>query len=213
MNIDAFSRFKSEINSYFALVLLNMVFGAMAMAFGMQSAVALLTGVSGMQAGVILKAGIMALSAIIFGLGFCWVLLAARTIKDVAPIRREFRRHKGPVPDDTLTCWMVRTTAGYRGNRRTIQAMVMVCTLGGVCFLILGLLNSLELYSPGLTSGQVTVNTLLLVPAALLTLGVAVVSLGSSWYFSKFSKIWGSRTDEIARSEPMLAETLGRGLK
>jgi hypothetical protein len=146
-----------------------------------------------------------------FGLGLGWVMFSARILKGITLIRRESEHHKGAVPDETLTCWIVRTTAHYRENEKTIRNMILVCTLGGFCFLVIGLLSSLEFLSVGLTSGSFTLNSYLLVPSALLTLGVAIVSLASSFWFMKFSKTWAFRQGEIARSEAELAEKLGRG--
>ncbi len=209
MTIDNLARFKNEINSFFALILLNLVFGAMAMAFGMQFIVTSVMGLTGLPSTMVLRVITGAFSLVCFGLGLSWVLFSARILKGITLIRREFRHHKGPVPEETLTCWIVRMTAHYRENKKTIRNMILVCTLGGFCFLILGILNSLEFFSFSLTTGSVTLNSYLLIPAALLTLGVAIVSLVSSLYFMKFSKAWDLRQDEISRSEHELAEKLG----
>jgi hypothetical protein len=211
MTNEKLARFKTEINSFFALVVMNLVFGAMAMAFGIQFIVASVTGAPGPGTGMGLRVLTGALALVGFGLGFAWVMLSAGVLRGITPIRREFHKRKGAVSDETLTCWMVRMAAHYRGNEKTIRNMVLVCTIGGFCFLLLGLLNSLEFLSFSLASGKVSLNSLLLLPAALLTLGVAVVSLISSYYLGKFSKTWGRRQDEIARSECELAEKLGRG--
>ena len=48
MNNDTVSQFKNELNTFFVLVLMNLVFGALAMAFGMQFMV---TSVLGMTDG------------------------------------------------------------------------------------------------------------------------------------------------------------------
>jgi len=210
MSTDNLARFKTEINSFFVIILLNLVFGAMAMAFGILFIVESVTGAPGVQTNAVLRALTGVLAMVSFGLGFGWVLLSSRVLKGVTLIRREFRHHNGPVSDDMLTCWMVRMTAHYRGNRNTIRNMILICTLGGCCFLLLGVLDSLELYSLDLTSGSITLNGLSLIPAAVLTLGIAAVSLLSSYYFSKFSKVWDLREVEISCSEQQLAETLGR---
>lgn len=210
MPTENLARFKSELNSFFALILLNLVFGAMAMAFGMQFIVASVLGLNAGQGPEGIRILIVALSMVFFGLGLSWVVFSARVLKGVTLIRREFRRHKGPVPDETLTCWIVRMTAHYREHRKTIRHMILVCTLGGFCFLILGLLTSLESFSIGPTSGTFALNNYLLILSAILTLGVAVVSLLSSYYFTKFSDAWDLRQDEISRSEHELAEQLGR---
>ena len=70
------ARFKNEINSFFALVVLNLVFGAIAMGFGMQYFVASVIGVSGVQAGLVLTLLTGALAMVSFGLGFGWILFS-----------------------------------------------------------------------------------------------------------------------------------------
>jgi len=87
--------------------------------------------------------------------------------------------------------------------------MILVCTLGGFCFLTLGIINALEFFSIGLSSGRFTLDNYFLIPAALLTLGIALVSLLSSYYFSKFSRTWDLRLLETARSEDILKKSLG----
>ena len=48
------------------------------------------------------------------------------------------------ITDERLTCLIVRMLAHYRDNRRTIRTMILVCTLGGGCFFVLGIANSLK---------------------------------------------------------------------
>jgi hypothetical protein len=211
MKTENLARFKSEINCFFALVLLNLVFGAMAMAFGLQFILSSVLGLTGGTGTPGLRMIIGAISMVCFGLGLGWILMSARILKGITLIRREFKHHTGPVPDETLTCWIIRMIAHYRGNRKQIQNMIVMCTLGGFCFLVLGVLNSLEFFSIGPLSGSISLNGYLLIPSALLTLGIALVSLASSFYFARFSKTWDFRQDEISRSEHELAEKLGRG--
>ena len=69
MTKENLARFKTEINSFFALVLLNLVFGAMAMAFGMQFIVTSVMGLTGGQAAVGLRVLTGAIAMVSFGLG------------------------------------------------------------------------------------------------------------------------------------------------
>ncbi len=201
MTDETFRRFRSELNSFFILILLNLVFGALAMAFGVQFIVTSVLGVLGGEGLTLFRIGAGILSLISFGLGISWVTSSARMLGSITEIRSEFQNLKGPVSDETVTSGIVRMVAHYRENRKTIDRMILVCTLGGVCFFVLGILNSVEFFSISLSSGRFTLNNYLLIPSALLTLGIALVSLLSSYYFSKFSKIWDLRLEETARSE------------
>ncbi|MDD3136041.1 MAG: hypothetical protein PHF64_06035, partial [Methanoregula sp.] len=111
--------------------------------------------------------------------------------------------------DETVTRGIVRMVAHYRENKKTIRTMILVCTLGGFCFLVLGVLSSMEFFSGGISSGRFVLNSYLLIPSALLTLAIAFVSLLSSYYFLKFSRTWDLRQQETTRSEDILKKTLG----
>jgi len=209
MTEETLTRFKSELNSFFVLILLNLVFGALVMAFGVQYIVTSVPGLTGWQSLTLHRIAGGALSMVCFGLGIAWIISSAEVLDGIDEIRTEFKDRKGPITDETLTGGIVRMIAHYRENRKTIQRMILVCTLGGICFLVLGSMNSLELISFSLTSGSFTLNTYLLIPSALLTLGIALVSLLSSYYFRNFSKAWDLRLQEADHSGDMLKKSMG----
>ena len=202
------NQFRNELTALFVIVVLNIVFGALAMAFGVQYMV---SSVSGQAAGqfLVLRVVTGTVAMICFGLGIAWIISSVKIFDGIEEIREEFQDRKKPVSDETLTSGIIRMMAHYRQNTKTIHTMILVCTLGGFCFLALGIINSLEFLSISLSSGQFTLKNYLLIPAALLTLGIALVSLLSSYYFSKFSRTWDLRLMETARSEEMLKKSLG----
>lgn len=210
MRTENLVQFKSELNTFFALIILNLIFGALAMAFGIQFIIASVLGLTAGQATIELRALTGAISLICFGLGLMWVRSGAQILEGITGIRREFRNREEPVPDETLTCWIVRLTAHYRQNKQTIRWMILVCTAGGFCFLTLGMINSLEFISLSFSSATFTLNSWLLIPSAFLALGAGLVSLASSFYFTQFSRTWDLRQEEISRREHELAEKLGR---
>jgi hypothetical protein len=202
-------RFKSELDSFFLLIILNLVFGAMAMAFGVQFMVTSVLGLTDGQSLSLLRLVTGALSMVCFGLGISWIVSSTKILKGVTGIRREFRHRDGPVTDEVLTSGIVRMMAHYRENKKTIRTMILVCTLGGICFFLLGIINSMEFFSISLSSGSITLNSYRLIPAVLLTLGIALVSLLSSYYFMNFSRAWDLRLKETARSEETLENSMG----
>ncbi|MFA5346732.1 MAG: hypothetical protein WC294_01220 [Methanoregula sp.] len=209
MTDETLLRLRSELNSFFLLVLLNLVFGALAIAFGVQFIV---TSVLGLTGGHSLSLqGIIggSLSMVCFGLGIAWIISSAEIFEGIEGIRTEFLDRNKPVSDESLTSGIIRMVAHYRENRKTIRTMIIVGILGGFCFLALGIINSVEFFSLNLSSGRFTLNNYLLIPSALLTLGIALVSLFSAFYFMNFSRVWDLRLQETARSEDMLKKTMG----
>ena len=179
------------------------------MAFGVQFIVTSVLGLTSGETLSVFRIVTAAISMVCFGLGISWIISSAEIMEGISEIREEFRSRQEPVSEETLTSGIIRMIAHYRENRKTIQRMILVCTLGGICFLVLGIMNSLELISFSLTSGSFTLNSYLLIPSALLTLGVALVSLLSSYYFRNFSKAWDLRLQEADRSGDMLKKSMG----
>ncbi len=199
------TRFKSELSSFYVLVLLNLIFGVLAIGVGIQFIIASVLGLSGGQT----TPEFRIVTALCFGLGIGWVISSATILKGISSIRREFRYRTETASDETVTRGIVRMVAHYRETKKTIRTMILVCTLGGFCFLALGIMNSMEFFSGDLLSGRFTLNSYLLIPPALLTLTIASVSLISSYYFFNFSRTWDLRQQETAKSEDTLKRSMG----
>ena len=209
------SQFRTEIRQFFLVSLLNLVFAAIAIAIGVQYMVTailsqtidpVIPGFPGML-GLRIFAGAIAL--ICFGLGIRWILATVRIFEGIVTIKDDLEEAGNAITDERLTCLIVRMLAHYRDNHKTIRTMILVCTLGGGCFFVLGIANSLKVLSVSAGGFAFTLDNLLLIPAMLLTLGIACASLLSSYYFSKFAKVWDRRLHEIDESECTLKKTLG----
>jgi len=215
MHEQTLSQFGTEIRQFFLISLLNLVFAAIAIAIGVQYIVTAILGqtLDPVIPGFPVIPGMRMLSAAIalccFGLGIQWILSTVRIFEGVVMIKDDLKKAGGAITDTRLTCLIVRMLAHYRDNRRTIRTMILVCTLGGVCFFVLGMANSLKVLSISSGGFAFTFDNLLLIPAMILTLGISLASLLSSYYFSKFARVWDQRLNAIGRSECTLKQKLG----
>lgn len=207
------SRFSRELAHFFIISILNVVFGALAMAFGIQYIVMSVLGLTGGDPFSLKQIVTAGLSMIAFGLGLSWIISSVEILDGIDDIRKSLNESTIPTRDEITTCGIVRMIAHYRGHRKTIRTMILVCTIGGFCFLALGIISSIELFSFSLSSGTITLNSLHLIPSAILALGIGLISLVSSFYFSKFSKVWDIREVEISRAEQELADTMERDFR
>jgi hypothetical protein len=206
---DTLSQFRTEVRHFFLISLLNLVFAALAISYGVQFMVtAILGGVSDpATTGFRIFSGVVAMTC--FGLGISWLLLSLRIFEGIETIKDDLDREGTSITDERLTCLIVRMLVHYRDNRGTVEKMICVCTAGGCGFFILGIATSLEAFSITTEGTTFALNNLLVIPAILLTLGIALASLISSWYFSKFTRVWDRRIHEIEESECALKKTLG----
>jgi len=209
------SQFRTEIRQFFLVSLLNLVFAAIAIAIGVQYMVTAILSqtidpfIPGFPMIPGLRIFTGAIAMICFGLGIRWILSTVRIFEGIVTIKDDLEKASDTITDERLTCLIVRMLAHYRDNRKTIRTMILVCTLGGGCFFVLGIANSLKVLSISSGGFAFTLDNLLLIPAMLLTLGIALASLLSSYYFSKFAKVWDRRLHEIDASECALKKTLG----
>lgn len=203
------TRFRRELNSFFGVTLLNVVFAAQAMALGIAYMVAAALGTPEIPAEPALRilAGALALAS--FGLGIAWIRSSAVILRGIALIRRPFRRRSGPASEEEVTQGIVRMVAHYRENRATVRTMIIVCVVGGLFFLAQGLVSALESVSLSFSAGSVTLNAFALIPSAALSLGIGLVGLLSAYYFNRFSRSWDLRLEETARAEERLRNAMG----
>ncbi len=140
-------------------------------------------------------------------LGIKWILASVEIFSSIEELKSAYDAKKGQMTPEDSTGFIIQMINQYRINKATIRTMILVCTAGGCCFLVLGIMSSIEFVSAGLTSGMITLNYLL-IPSALLSLGIAMVSLLCSYYFRKYASVWDMRLSGISRSENVLEKIL-----
>jgi len=211
MHESAFVRFGNEIRHFYLITVANIVFAALVIAFGISVSVQpaiLIYETSSIASYATNSPAILFIALVAALVGFGWILSGVRIFEGIKAIKDDLDWKGEEVPDEALTRLIVRMLSHYRNNRTTVRAMILVCTLGGICIFVLGIAGSLEYLSVSTGGIVFTLNTSLVVPLMLLTFGVAVVSLASSFYFSRFAKVWDERLGEIEESEVLLKETL-----
>jgi len=205
MTENTLAQFKKELDIFVIIVSMNMAAGALAMALAMTYIIVSIQGQPAWQIPAHLRILVAILFMIGFGFGLNWIAASGRILRGVKPVRREYRRRTGPVPDETLTCWIVRVLAHYRGNRSTIRWMVPISIIGGSAFLLLGISNLAQ----GIFGADDPFRWFAFTAAAInMTIGCA--SIACVLYFRRYSAAWDERIETAARSEQALQCALER---
>ena len=201
--------FAFELRSFFALCLLSLVFGALALAFGLQFIVTAILGMATTgDFGILpfLQALIGWAGAVI---GFRWILSSAGILKGVNRIQRAYTALEKPVSGEAITGLIIRMMAHYRENWKTIWRMNLISTVGGAIFLALGLANLLQGIT-GLT-GAANISALLPFLAAAINLTIGLVCLFLSSWFRRYARAWELRLIEASRWEENLKQSMEQG--
>lgn len=207
--------FSDELNRFFALCLLNLVFGALAMAFGMQFIVTAALAMAEAQ-----TLGIFSLVQVLIGwaaaaIGFRWIISSAKILKGVTKIRREFRAMEDPAPAEALTGLIVRMLAHYRANWKTIWRMNLISIVGGAIYIALGVVNILQgissWYSPSSSEFFYLPAFIAYCIAAGINLAIGLVALLSATAFRRYARAWDRRIIEADRAGEALQGSLEEG--
>lgn len=209
MNEQAYLRFRTEIRHFSLVAILNLIFAAIVMAMGVSYMVSAVFGIVPPGSGLLQQTLSGAVALACFGLAIGWIISTVRIYEGVEEISDELEESEDRLTEERITCLMVRMLAHYRDNRTAIQRMILVCTLGGCCFFVLGILTSLETLAITADGISFTLDNLLVIPAMFLTIGIALTSLLSSYYFSRFAAVWDQRIRKIDESECAFRTHLG----
>jgi hypothetical protein len=202
---DISQQFGDEIRSFFAVTILNLVFGALVLAFGVLFIVSSLVPLG--QSGTFGLVPLLQLLVGVIGalLGIRWITLSATILKGVGPVQKEYRRMKKPLDNEVLTGMIIRLVSHYRGNQSTIQKMIFLCALGGCVYVALGLVNIIQ---------SVFMGTPLPVIFGVFAAGgnivIGLVALRSSVWFRRYTTAWDQRLELAIRSEDTLRQAMDR---
>lgn len=201
-------KFRSELHSFFGLIMLNMltVFGAI----GLGTALSVTMLIQGVQLGDIFAPSLIlvTLGVVAMACGVYWLIQTVDLTKGVTDIHKAYRDlPRGEVKDVTLTALMIRMTALYRANRPLIAKMKVLGTIGGVTLILLGVFLLVSELWTIQTSGFVLDNIDHLIDGGI-TIAVGVAGLITARYFSIYSKVWDARMAEAAKIEDVLRQKL-----
>lgn len=201
--------FHEELRSFFALALLNIVFAALTLAFGISivvtQALALLaagTIQTGSDAYLLLGA-----SAAVVGLW--WIPKSAQVFGDVEDIQEEAEALTDHSTEEVLRL-MVRMMALYRDQKEVIGRMVLVSRIGGAVFFLVSVFNLIGLVAQvtGTDSATEPFTISIGIAGIAVTIGMGVAALVVSALFGKYSAAWDSRLAESDRVDAILDQKM-----
>jgi hypothetical protein len=213
MNTDLSKAFEEEFLSFFALYVMNLVFAALTMAIGLAIVVQQLVSQPGTPVAGVPAVPIsitIVLGSVAFVVGLSWITVTAKLLKSVKVVRRVYRqKKKREITPEEFTGMMVHMMTQYREQKRTIRAMVVICLIGGIIYIIQGVLDISQVIM-GVVAGNGMQSVIQVILAAAISLVIGAVSIRISTYFRRYARVWDARLDALARSEDELKKMLGQ---
>jgi hypothetical protein len=202
-------QFKKEIRHFSLVTSANLIVGAIAGAAGILYIIAAILGLTTNLVAPELRVIAGAIAMVCFGLGVSVLHVTLGISRGLRAIKDKIDREGPAVTDDRITCLIVQMTAYYRDIKKTLGTIILLDPLCGLCVFVLGILTGLEAFSFTSSGFSVTLDNQVTLFAQCLTLAIAVLSLFSSYYFTKFAIAWNQRIAEIDAAECALKTNLG----
>lgn len=200
-------RLGRELSSFYALAVMNIVAGAVAMglsmSYGVQSVLEIVRTLPAIAALYSLPLAVMAFS--IFGVAMRWLVSSAEIFGEAQEIRDEYENREVEGRGGT-TSIIVKTMALYRERKSTIEKMAWVSRLAGILLLGIAAYNIASLAIFG-----VQANLSLTAISIAMNLAMGAVALYIPHLFSFFSRAWDSRLAQGERAEGELRRILEGG--
>ena len=196
-----------ELNSYQGLVTLNLMFGALTMAFGIIFIVQGVTGMVEVQGILLPETIIVTLGAIVAATAIRWLVSSAELLDGLSEIKEDYNKNKASLDDENSVSLVVKLTSHYRENKPIIKTMITISKIAGLCFVIVG---AYSLVTALIGFGDVsTWEFSLQVLGAGFNFAIAGASFAIPYFFGKYSKVWDYRLQETTKAEKQLQQQLG----
>ncbi len=200
------SRLGKELWSFYALVVMNIVAGAvvmgLSMSYGIQNILAMVKVLPSIE--LLYSLPLAALAFAGFGVAITWLISSAEIFGEAQEIREEFEGRDAA--ETSATSIIVKTMALYRERKTTINRMAWVSKLAGILLLGIAVYNLI-----GLTLFGISGDPILTAISVAMNLGMGVVALYIPHLFSNFSKSWDSRLAQGDMAEEELRRVLEGG--
>ncbi len=137
------SRLSSELGSFYALIVMNIIASAVAMGLSISNAVpGILAFVKALPSiDLSYSLPLAGIAIAICGVAISWLISSAEIFEEAQEITEELKGKEG-VEGAGTTSLIVKTMALYRARKGTIVRMMWVSRLTGIVFLAMGIHNS-----------------------------------------------------------------------
>lgn len=185
-------KFQREMRSFNALLIMNIVVGAVGMGMSISHGVIkLLTLTLPLTIDSIVTLPLVALGLIGFGISINWLISTVEIFSDAQEINEDYDNATKSPNSDAITSLIVKSMSYYRSKKSAIKQMSWVSRIAGMCFLALAIYG---IAASLLGFGEV--NLLMAAASSGVNIAIGVVALYIPRSFSNFSSSWDYRLNE-----------------
>jgi hypothetical protein len=212
MATDISNKFQRELKSFYALSVMNIIFGGIGMALGISAGVQNVLALVEARSLLLYQFALTLIGFLAFGISIRWLLSSVEILDGATDIKDDYEKSKTKLDDENATSLVVKMMAYYRDNRSTIQRLTLLSKIAGICFFVNGiilLINTTNNIILGASLGSI----LLMVIGTILNLVAGASGIIIPRSFRKYSSVWEYRLEQSTRVERELDKELEGQLK
>ena len=199
-------KINDEIGSLTALSIVNLIFGAVAIAIGVSNSVN--------QINLLKESVQISLNSIIFiclgiGLsivGMYWLISSANILDFTTDIQLERHKKRASLTDEVIIGFIIQMIAFYRKNQKKIKLMILMSMIGGCLFLGFTLFSAINMIMK--SSEDVAWSQYIQIIGLFLMLILGIACFFIPRFFKKYASIWDGRMKEVENAERTLLEQI-----
>jgi hypothetical protein len=206
MTQDIIKKIKDEIKSLTALSIVNIIFGALAIAIGVSTSVS--------NFNMLKESSQISLTPIIsicFGIGIgivglYWLISSANILDFTTDIQLGIHTKKTPLTDERITSTIIQMIAFYRKNKKTIKQMNLMSMIGGCLFIGFTFFSAVNILMK--PSGDILWLQYVQIIGLFLMFLLGIACFFIPRFFKRYASVWDGRMKEAEQVEQMLMEQM-----
>lgn len=207
MNENIIKQINKEILIFLGLSVVNIIFGAIALAMGIVFIVTNLLYLIESESYLNISLIYIFIGFGLAGIGFWWLLTSASLMDFITDIQLKYFKKKEGHTTEKITSLIVNMISYYRENSNKIKRMIFICRIGGILIILNGIVSSIDLYLKLNSSIQLT-NHLMQISAIILMFAWGILSLLLPRFISKFASLWESRIKKSEEVEEIIKKQM-----
>lgn len=209
MTKEIFKKIQKETLSLTALSIVNIIFGALAIATGVSTIINQYFSMKDAAQFDMYSAAFIGIGGILFIIGLWWIITSANIMDFSTDMHIDHTKKRKKVTDEAIISWIVQMVAYYRENKKTIHRMILLSRLAGIFFLLYSIISVFSTAS--YFNATFTISSFLFqIIREILLIFLSIACFLVPYFFSKYASIWDSRIEEVEKAEEALQQQMGR---
>jgi len=200
MTSNLLKQINKEIYIFLSLSVVNIIFGAISLAMGIVLIVNNLLNLINLNIFIDISLLYIIAGFGLAGIGFWWLLYSVSLMDFITDIQIKFLKKNQKITEEKITSLIVKMVSYYRKYNTNIRRMIFIARLGGLFFIINGIISTVDLFYKINPYNQLS-NYYMQIAGILLMFIWGILSFLIPRFIKKFATLWEHRIKKSSEAE------------